>query len=202
MAETLTQGPVNLRVSPLQHLHQELTAATVFGPRGVAIRELPFTTQLGLRAEPGSDSRHSLAESLGGLPAAVGQTTGTPDETATLWLAPDEFLVVAPSDSHQLLVSLLRALGESPGQVVDLSANRTIVELSGGSARQTLEKGVPADLHSRTFPVGHAVTTTLGPVPVILWRTEEATYRILTRASFADYLARWLLDATVEYRAI
>ena len=38
-----------------------------------------------------------------------------------------------------------------------------------------------------------------GPVPVILWCYDEDTYRILPRSSFADYLARWLLDAMAEY---
>ncbi|WP_300344191.1 sarcosine oxidase subunit gamma family protein [Nesterenkonia sp.] len=200
MAETLTQGPPDLRVSPLQHLHRQLAAAAAPGPQGLEIREVAFTTQLGLRAEPGSQAHTRFAEVLEGLPSAVGETTGTPDGVATLWLAPDEFLVVASGQDHQLLQRLEHALGEAAGQVVDLSANRTTVELSGGSARDALEKGVPADLHPREFPVGRAITTTLGPVPVLLWRTEDSTFRILVRSSFADYAARWLLDAAEEYR--
>ena len=46
---------------------------------------------------------------------------------------------------------------------------------------------------------GTAVATTLGPVQVLLWRTAEQEWRILPRASFADYTARWLLDAMREY---
>ena len=39
----------------------------------------------------------------------------------------------------------------------------------------------------------------LGLVPVLLWQTAEQTCRILPRASFADYTARWLLDAMAEF---
>jgi len=34
---------------------------------------------------------------------------------------------------------------------------------------------------------------------VLLWQTGAAGYRLLPRSSFADYLARWLLDAMSEY---
>lgn len=200
--ELLTAGPRSLRTSPAEHLHQELAAAAVPGARGVSVQEVPFATQIGLRATPGSEAHRRLSETLGvGLPSSVGEVTGGPEEAAVLWSAPDEFLVVAPPESHQLLRSLVEALGELPGQVVDLSANRTILELRGGRAREALEKGVPADLHPRRFSIDQAVTTTLGPVPVLLWRTEEEAYRVLVRCSFVDYLARWLLDALREYRA-
>jgi sarcosine oxidase subunit gamma len=46
------------------------------------------------------------------------------------------------------------------------------------------------------------VTTQVGPVPVVLWQTDDVpTYRLLPRSSFADYLARWLIDAMREFRA-
>jgi len=64
-----------------------------------------------------------------------------------------------------------------------------------------LEKGCPVDLHPRAFGPGRAVSTTLARVPVVLWQTGETSYRLLPRASFADYVARWLLDAMVEFNA-
>lgn len=62
-----------------------------------------------------------------------------------------------------------------------------------------LEKSCHLDLHPRAFAVGTAVATTLGPVQVLLWRTEELTWRIMPRASFAEYTARWLLDGMTEF---
>jgi sarcosine oxidase, subunit gamma len=206
MAEQVLTNISQLRRSPLAHLADVIREGAVAGERGVALRETPFLTMVGLRAEPGSAAAAALEAAAGvALPAKVGQVTGDADGTAVLWLGPDEYLLVAPEGIGA--AALVAALGSEPGAVVDLSANRTTLELSGPSARLVLEKGCHADLHPRSFGPGTAITTQLGPVPVLLWHTgEEATgqgtmqtYRVLPRASFADYVARWLLDAMTEF---
>lgn len=204
MAETtadpllFTAGPARLRRSPLEHLAPALAATE--HSLGVALREIPFTTQIGLRASPGSSAHEALSRASGvGLPLHVGDVAGSPEGTAVLWLGPDEFLLTAPDGAPSPLQGLLEALGDLPGQAVDLSAHRTTISVEGRQARDLLEKGVPADLHPRSLPAGRAVTTTLGPVPVLLWHTAEHQYRVMPRSSFADYTARWLLDAAREY---
>ncbi|MXI21865.1 sarcosine oxidase subunit gamma, partial [Escherichia coli] len=94
---------------------------------------------------------------------------------------------------------LTTALGSDAGQVVDLSANRTTFELTGSHARAVLEKTCSLDLHPRVFKAGTAVSTELAHIPVMLWKTSDESYRIFPRASFADFLGRWLLDAMREY---
>lgn len=202
MADILfTQGPDELKRAPLAHLHRRLEEVSQPAPSTIRLGERPFTTQIGLRAVPGTAAHRALAETLGvELPARVGEVTGDAADVAVLWLGPDEFLVVAPPERAELVPRLQDALGPEPGQVVDLSANRTIVELGGSAARDVLDKGSPADLHPRVFPAGTAVTTTLGPAAVLLWRTAEDAWRVLPRASFAEYTALWLLDAVREHR--
>lgn len=204
MAETtadpilFSAGPAQLRRSPLEHLAPAL--ATTEHSLGIALREIPFTIQIGLRAAPGSAAHEALAEATGvGLPMRASEVAGDPGSVAVLWLGPDEFLLIGPEDGQPLLKDLRRGLGDLPGQVVDLSANRTIIAVEGEQARDLLEKGVPVDLHPRSFGPGQAVTTLLGPVPVLLWQTGEQSYRVLPRTSFADYTARWLLDAAREH---
>jgi len=187
-----------LRRSPLHHLDDRLRAAAVPGDRWGSLRELPFLAMVGLRVQPGS----AAAERIGGLLGAPLPPYGTVAGSgphAALWLGPDEWLVVSTAEHGPLTADLTAALGEDAGAVVDVSANRTTLELSGPSARATLEKGCPVDLHPRSFGPGHAVTTALGRVPLLLWQTGEHTYRLLPRSSFADYVARWLLDAGSEY---
>ncbi|POX37787.1 sarcosine oxidase subunit gamma [Streptomyces sp. Ru73] len=203
MAEpTLTDtaaGPAALRRSPLAHLADRLRDATVTGPRAVAVTEWPCATMLSLRVAPDSAAAARIEKCLGAaLPARCGQTAPAGPRT-TLWLGPDEWLVIAPPGAAPLTAELTEALAGEPGSVVDVSANRTVLELCGPAARGVLDKGCPLDLHPRAFPVGHAVATQLGPVPVLLWRTAEETYRLLPRSSFADHLARWLMDAMAEY---
>ncbi|GAA3710679.1 sarcosine oxidase subunit gamma [Zhihengliuella alba] len=191
-----------LRSSPAAHLADLMASAEVTGERSVALRELPFAVQLGLRAVPGSRSAEVLEEHFGlPLPSGVGEVTGDPAGLHLLWLGPDEFLAVDVSRRQEPgeADAPAAALAGLPGQVVDLSANRTVLVLGGANARAVLEKGCHLDLHPRVFSVGTAVLTQIGPVPVILHRTAEQEYRLYPRASFADYTVRWLVDAMAEF---
>jgi sarcosine oxidase subunit gamma len=189
-------------VSPAAHLAEQFAAAEVSGPRAVRIREVPFLTMLGVRALPGSAAAGRIETRLGAsLPSACGAVT-TGDGLSVLWLSPDEFLVMSDEQRPApLTAALVEALQGEPGSATDLSANRTTFELGGPTAREVLEKGCPLDLHPRAFEVGTAYVTLVGSVPVILWKVEEETYRILPRSSFADFLGRWLLDAMAEFKA-
>lgn len=213
MAETIEMNAATLRRSPAAQLAETFAAATVSGQHAVSVREVPFLTQLGLRAVPGSTGAAAIESALGvSLPTGHGSTTAGGGYTV-LWIGPDEFLAVGDANSDDDSASQDRgpteaarvgaALGEvgarTPGAVVDLSANRTTFELTGPSALAVLEKGVSFDLHPRHFAVGQAIATVLDHVPVLVWKTGEETYRILPRASFADHVGRWLVDAMQEF---
>jgi sarcosine oxidase subunit gamma len=148
------------------------------------LRELPFLAQLDVRSDaPGTS-----------LPTEPNTVVG--DATrAALWLGPDEWLVVGPPGSEPELEAELRGLGAS---IVDVSANRTTLELRGPRARKLLEFGCPIDLHPRVFGPGRCVQTLLARANVLIWYVTddpEPVYRILVRPSFAAYFAAWLADA-------
>jgi sarcosine oxidase, subunit gamma len=188
-----------LRRSPLTHLADRMAAASA--GETVRLSEVPFLGMVSLRVDPFSPAAERVAAFLGALlPSNCGEAAGTGD-LQTLWLGPDEWLVVTENDPVALAHQVHAALGEDPGLALDVSANRTVIELAGPQARVVLEKGCPVDLHPRSFGPGRAVTTTLARVPVLLWQTEDNRYRLLPRSSFADYVARWLLDAMQEFTA-
>ncbi|MDQ1066090.1 sarcosine oxidase subunit gamma [Streptomyces canus] len=200
MAEPITEGPVALRTSPLSHLQERMRAAGVGGARGVTLAELPFVTMVNVRVAPASEAAHRIGRTLGTpLPRRCGDTATSGLHTI-LWLGPDEWLVLSRADAGTVTAQVRQALDGAPGSVVDVSANRTTLELSGPAAREVLEKGCPLDLHPRVLGPGRAVSTTVGPIAVLLWQLDDGpTYRLLPRSSFADYLARWLIDAMSEY---
>ncbi|MER5217418.1 sarcosine oxidase subunit gamma family protein [Streptomyces sp. NPDC002838] len=193
-------GPVALRRSPLAHLEERTRAAAVAGARGVTLTEWPFITMVNLRVDPASEAADRIEKTLGTpLPRLCGHITASGPHTV-VWLGPDEWLVLSQAEAPAVAAELRESLGADPGSVVDVSANRTTLELSGPAARQVLEKGCPLDLHPRAFGPGQAVSTTVGPVAVLLWQVDSTpTYRLFPRSSFADYLARWLIDAMNEY---
>jgi sarcosine oxidase subunit gamma len=190
-----------LRVSPAAQLRAAFEAGSIRGV--VELSEVAFLTMVGLRVDRDTEAGQRVATVTGGLPAGCGVVSGAGD-TSVVWLGPEEFLVVAPREAHEslggnLIQALREALDDGKGQVVDLSANRTTFELTGPRSRAVLEKGCSLDLHPRTLKAGTALSTEIGNIPVALWKTGEETFRLFPRASFADFLGRWLLDAMREY---
>jgi sarcosine oxidase, subunit gamma len=166
------------------------------------IREVPFLGQVDLRLAPTDQAAFdAVASVVGPLPLEPNTFTGGPDGSV-LWLGPDEWLLVGPPGGGADLESQLRdALGEAAGRVsiVDVSANRTTLELRGPNARAVLESGCSIDLHPRAFGSGRCAQTLLARAGVIIQQlTDEPQYRIFVRPSFANYVAIWLKDAVEE----
>ena len=189
------------RRTPASVLDSAFESGSIAGT--VELSEVAFLTMVGIRVGRETEAGQRVASVTGGLPAVSGAVCGTGD-VAVLWLGPAEFLVVAPMEAHEslggdLIQALKEALADGEGQVVDLSANRTTFELTGPKSRPVLEKGCSLDLHPRVFKAGTALSTEIGNIPVVLWKTGDESYRIFPRASFAEFLGRWLLDAMREY---
>jgi len=110
-----------------------------------------------------------------------------------LWMGPDEYLVLAePGRQAELEASLSR---ESDA-VVDVSAQRNVVRLTGAHAADVLAHGCSIDLE--VSPPGTCVQTLLARTGIVLMVREDG-FTILVRQSFSDYFKAWLADASLEY---
>jgi len=188
-----------LRRSPLAELTDKLRDGAVTGDRQVRVSERRFTTMLSLRVDPTSPAVGAIEGVLGtALPRTAG-AVGSHGQHSVLWQGPDEWLVLSQVPADALVEALMTGVAGAHAAVVDVSANRTALELTGTSARAVLQKGCPLDLHPRAFGPGRAVGTTLARIPLVLWQIGQDSYLLLPRASFADYVARWLLDASREF---
>ncbi|WP_435240434.1 sarcosine oxidase subunit gamma [Streptomyces cucumeris] len=171
-------------------------------PESLAIREIPFLTQLSLRVEPGSPAARAVEDALGiALPGP--SRADMSGEVKALWLGPDEWLLVAPPDQgHDLVTRLRAAIGDAFATVTDVSAQRTTLALSGPLTREVLARGCAIDLDPRVTPVGSCLTTLLAQagVTLVVRGVAASSAWLLVRSSFAGYLASWLVDACTEYR--
>jgi sarcosine oxidase, subunit gamma len=205
-------GVLSLRRSPLGHRAGDLAAVD----GGVALVELPFLSMVNVRVEPGSRVASRVERSLGVALPSAGQVSSVSiggvdgivagDVRSVLWSGPDEWLVIGPDgDAADLVAVLVNAVGDGPGSVVEVSANRDTLVLSGPKARDLLEKGCTLDLHPRSFTAGRCAQTTFARGHMLIWQTgaEDSpsglVYRLLFRPSFADYFADWLTDAAAEF---
>jgi sarcosine oxidase subunit gamma len=122
-----------------------------------------------------------------------------------IWLGPDEWLAVAPA-GVPLVAAMTSALaeGRDAATVVDVSDQRSGIDLSGPAATDLLASGCAIDLHPRVFVPGCCAQTPVGRVGAIVLARRPCdgwpAYRLLVASSYALALADWLVDAAQELR--
>jgi sarcosine oxidase subunit gamma len=190
------------RLSPLAGWSDRFAAASSADER-FAIRELPFLAQINLRGGAADRDFNARVTEVLGFDLPNANTWSGSAARGALWLGPDEWLIVAqgeePAILDEALRQMLRGLHHS---VVDLSANRTVIEMKGREARLVLAKGMPLELHARGFAPSAVAQSLLARTQAILQALDDRpTFRLFVRPSFAAYVAEWLLDAAAECAA-
>ena len=128
-----------------------------------------------------------------GLPIQP-NTVGGDLKRGALWLGPDEWLVVGlPGTTAAAIDELEDTLAGTPHAVVDVSANRAVIELRGVDRLELLASGCALDLDPRGGWVpGVCAQTLFARAQVILQEMDGAT-RLFVRPSFAHYVVDRLL---------
>lgn len=179
--------------SPLKGMNKG-TAATV------AIRELPGLHTIDLRVAPGSSAQVAVTETLGISLPKQGQihvaSMAGGDETYTLCLAPDWWLIVGYPKAEEKLNPLKN---NNHFSIVDVSGQRTTIELEGRNAREVLVHLWEQDLREKKFPVASVSQGLMAKAPVIVCHIAPNKYRVMVRSSFALHLWKALVDAAVEW---
>ena len=167
---------------------------------GVTVKVRPHLDYINLRGDPAGKFSIAVRGALDqDLP--VDANTVTTGAATAYWLGPDEWLLVTAAGSGgKLAESLKRALTESHSSVNALNGGFIAMRISGSESAALLAKGCTLDLHPREFSVGQCAQTGLGKANVLLAKVdEEDTFELITRRSFAEYLALWLQHAGAEY---
>ena len=180
--------------SPLKGMNMG-TVATV------AIRELPGLHTGDLRVAPGTSTQAAVAEALSiGLPqkpGKIGMVSVSPGgEAYALSLAPDWWLLVGFHDAEQKLAPLK---DQHHFSVVDVSGQRTTIELEGPHVREVLAHLWEQDLRKKNFPIASVSQGLMAKAPVIVCHIAPFRYRVMVRSSFALHLWKALVDAAEEW---
>jgi sarcosine oxidase subunit gamma len=168
----------------------------------VGVAHAPFPGQVGLRL-PDLPSRMAAEEALGVELPQVPNRISAGGERLALWLGPDEWLILAGAGSEDdVLATLDRYLAGLPTGVVDLSANRTALDLEGPDARFLLSTMCALDFHLRAFLPGDCAQTIVAGADTIVLRPGPAErYRLLVRPSFARHVVLWMRGALESGRS-
>ena len=178
--------------SPLEGMNMG-TVATV------AFRELPGLHTMDLRVAPGTQSQAVVAEALGvELPLKPGKIGVGGNEAHVLCLAPDWWLIAGFQEAEQKLAHL--SLNNNYHfSMVDVSGQRTTIELEGPNVREVLAHLWDQDLREKSFPIACVSQGLMAKAPVIVCHIAPFRYRVMVRSSFALHLWKALVDAAEEW---
>jgi sarcosine oxidase subunit gamma len=119
---------------------------------------------------------------------------------ATLWLGPDEYLLLAPAEeSAAIAADLERVLDGSPHALVDVSHRQTAMRISGPHAEALLSGACPLDLEAGEFPVNMCTRTVFAKADIVLWRTAADSFHLEVWRSFSDYVTAMLTEIARGY---
>ncbi len=116
---------------------------------------------------------------------------------ATAWMSPDELLVMVDYESVDATIAKMeKSLLGVHSLIVNVSDARAVFELTGGSIRDVISKGSPADMSSKILPVGEVRRTRIAQLAVAFWFTSDTTARLVCFRSVAGYVMDWLENAS------
>jgi sarcosine oxidase, subunit gamma len=129
-------------------------------------------------------------------------------ESATLWLGPDEYLLLGRADGSDADIAaseaaaaeaLERALDGLPHALVNISHRQFGLEVHGPHAATILSGACPLDLDLSEFPVGMCTRTVLAKADIVLWRTGEDSFHLEVWRSFNGYVTGLLSEIAGEF---
>ncbi len=114
---------------------------------------------------------------------------------ATLWLGPDEHLLIdRGGDDEALARALEQTLSAVPHSLVDVGHRQLGFEVRGPRSALILAGGCPLDLHPTRFPVGMCTRTVFAKAEIVLWRTADDVFHVEVWRSFAGYLTELMSE--------
>lgn len=173
-------------------------------PATAWIKPLPAAMRFILQG----DARvRAIAAPLWGAAFAEEACRAVEKETrSTLWLGPDEYLLMGALSGNDDAASetaaadaLERALGSLPHALVNISHRQFSLEVRGSHAAAILSGACPLDLDISEFPVGMCTRTALAKADIVLWRRLDDVFQLEVWRSFSAYVTGLLSEIALEF---
>ena len=190
------------RQSPLVEI---AAANTIVDLASINITEKPYYSHYILRGLTDDAAFTDAVKTILGLDLPVQANTMVESQGLQVcWMSPDQWLLVTNNPGYSDKLSMLSgALQDVYASINDVSSGQTIVNISGEKALEVLNKGTTLDVHPAVFMVGQCAQVVFAKMNVLIFPVcldERFEYDLIVRRSFADFLGRWLINATTEYK--
>ena len=188
--------------SPLTEFLSSVESASLANEPGIVIWEQSYLGHLNLRGDPSNIDFLKAVESVIGFALPLkSNTIADNDQFTVFWLGPNEWLLITPTNQKEKIEEAMnRAFQGIFASITDISGGQTVITIGGDNARDVLAKGCTLDLHPNTFNISQCAQTLVSKANVIIrYSDSTASFDLIVRRSFADYLGVWLHDASLEY---
>jgi len=122
----------------------------------------------------------------------------THGDRATLWLGPDEYLLIDRAAATPI-AALEQSLQGVAHALVDISHRQFALQVTGPHAATILNGACPLDLDVAEFPVGMCTRTVFAKAEIVLWRTRPDTFHLEVWRSFAGYVTGILSEIARDF---
>jgi len=184
-------------------LHYFLGMRSGTQPPSIVIRESTSLGHLIIRGDA------SKPEFVAGIQQALEIELPVKPRTSSIgrdarlhWLGPDEWLLLVDREVESHIESKLRLTLTGHYGVTIVTGGQTLINVSGKELESLLRKSSVYDFHPSHFQVNDCVQTTFAQATGLFCKCADGSFDIVIRRSFADYLARWLLDAGAEFGCV
>ncbi len=144
----------------------------------------------------GRQARSAAGDAFGVAMPEDACRANTNNGRSSLWLGPDEQLLIAPAaDARDIAATLETALAGVPHSLVEVSQRQLAIDVNGPGASTMLNTGCPLDLDPAAFPPGMCTRTILGKAEIVLWRRSAEEYHLEIWRSYVDYVLAWMHEA-------
>ena len=147
-----------------------------------------------------SEARAAAARSFGVALALEPCRARVQGGRASLWLGPEEYLLLAPADDAAAVAgALAAALRGIAHSLVDVGHRQIGIEVHGPQAARILNGACPLDFDDSEFPPGACTRTVFAKADIVLWRTLTDAFRLEVARSFSHYVADLLTEIAIDY---
>lgn len=163
----------------------------------VRVEDAGLQGMITLRVDTTDDAAITALRAAGFEMPGQGATHGGLSK-GTLWMSPDEVLVLCAYDTTgETLEQITAHLDGQHHLAADVSDARCVVKLMGEARalRETLAKLTPADMRADAFSTGTVRRTRLAQVPAAIWFEGDETAVVVAFRSVADYVFGLLSNA-------
>ncbi len=122
------------------------------------------------------------------------------DGVSFLGTGPRQWFAIA--EGH-IVLDFVRSLREhlrAIASISDQSDGRVVLHLSGKRIGDVLAKGIPVDLHPRSFKTGDVASTLVAHIGVQIQKLDDSpTFQLMAFRSFSGSLLSWLTQSSAEF---